>query len=468
MAWCTTDAVRREIGNATLHDVEVTWTSPEDPFGVHCLAVLDTRAFETHQDLLDARRKRPACPALVLCAREDVLQLVRELVEAADDLALHDTPTTLLEYRLTRLMRGSTSRDLLTGLSQRSVLFESLQRSAEDPTRMPLSLLIVDLDHFKQVNDLHGHRVGDDVLTEAARRIARASPRGAVVARIGGDEFTVLHTMSSSEALAVADGIRAEFAAPMQFTLNLTVSIGCATVTVPGQSLFTPADEALYTAKARGRNSVVHYDEILRRARDENRDPALEGFENRTRVIAQRVAELISDRGRRIFGDLKKQADVDSLTGLFSRRYLDRRLPVELDVSSERDAPLTIALLDIDHFGNVNKTYGWPSGDKVLNEVAARVRTNIRSEDWAARYGGEEVCVVMHGTPLDVARPVLERVRTAVAEAPFLTTNGQKVEITVSGGAAERDGAESLETLMERVSQRLLLAKQGGRNRLVS
>jgi diguanylate cyclase (GGDEF)-like protein len=333
---------------------------------------------------------------------------------------------------------------------------------------MPLSLLIVDLDHFKQVNDLHGHRGGDDVLTEAARRIARASPRGAVVARIGGDEFTVLHTMSSSEALAVADGIRAEFAAPMEFVSNLTVSIGCATVTVPGQSLFTPADEALYTAKARGRNSVVHYDEILRRARDENRDPALEGFENRTRVIAQRVAELISDRGRRIFGELKKQADVDVLTGLYSRRYLDRRLPVELDVSSERDAPLTIALLDIDHFGNVNKTYGWPSGDKVLNEVAARVRANIRSEDWAARYGGEEVCVVMHGTPLDVARPVLERVRTAVAEAPFLTTNGQEVEITVSGGAAERDGAESLETLMERVSQRLLLAKRGGRNRLVT
>jgi diguanylate cyclase (GGDEF)-like protein len=254
----------------------------------------------------------------------------------------------------------------------------------------------------------------------------------------------------------------------MQFVSNLTVSIGCATVTVPGQSLFTPADEALYTAKARGRNSVVHYDEILRRARDENRDPALEGFENRTRVIAQRVAELISDRGRRIFGELKKQADVDVLTGLYSRRYLDRRLPVELNVSSERDAPLTIALLDIDHFGNVNKTYGWPSGDKVLNEVAARVRTNIRSEDWAARYGGEEVCVVMHGTPLDVARPVLERVRTAVAEAPFLTTNGQEVEITVSGGAAERDGAESLETLMERVSQRLLLAKRGGRNRLVT
>jgi len=190
--------------------------------------------------------------------------------------------------------------------------------------------------------------------------------------------------------------------------------------------------------------------------------------ENRTRVIAERVAELIAQRGRKLFGELKEQADVDVLTGLFSRRYLDRRLPVELEVSTDRNMPFTVALLDIDHFGAVNKTHGFPTGDKVLNQVAARIRANTRSEDWAARYGGEEICVVMLGASIEVARPALERIRSAVAAETFRTTGGQEIAITVSGGAAERDGDESLLTLMERVSRNLLSAKQGGRNRIVT
>jgi diguanylate cyclase (GGDEF)-like protein len=217
-----------------------------------------------------------------------------------------------------------------------------------------------------------------------------------------------------------------------------------------------------------GRNCVIHSDEIARRAREQDRDPALESFENRTRVIAQRIAEVIAQRGRKLFGELKEQADIDALTGLFSRRYLDRPLPFELEVSTEQEAPLTVALLDIDHFGSVNKTHGWPTGDAVLREVAARIRSNTRAEDWAARYGGEEICIVMHGTPIEAARPVLERVRSAVASEPFDTTRGQGIGITVSGGAAERDGDESLAALMERVSRNLLQAKQEGRNRIVT
>lgn len=180
------------------------------------------------------------------------------------------------------------------------------------------------------------------------------------------------------------------------------------------------------------------------------------------------MAEIIAQRGRKLFGELKEQADMDARTGLFSRRYLDRRLPFELEVSTDEEAPLTVALLDVDHFGAVNKTHGWLTGDKVLREVAARIRASIRALDWAARYGGEEICIVMHGTPLEAARPVLERIRSAVASEAFDTTSGQSIEITVSGGAAEREGDEDLPTLMERVSRKLLQAKQEGRNRIVT
>lgn len=124
--------------------------------------------------------------------------------------------------------------------------------------------------------------------------------------------------------------------------------------------------------------------------------------------------------------------------------------------------------MDIDHFGAVNKDHGWPSGDKVLADVAERIRRNTRAEDWAARYGGEEICIVMHGTALDVARPALERIHSAVAGEPFKTTAGKDIQVTISGGATERAEYDTLEAFLERVSQKLLVAKQGGRNRIVT
>ncbi len=466
VAWCTTREIRCQLEKTALSR-PVTWTSPDDPFGNEVAAVLDTRAFGTTPALLEVRHTRPECPVLVVCAPEEVTEVAAAL-ELIDEIALHDAPAPLLVFRLRRLLGVTAFRDSLTGLFNRSIFIRELQQAGEDPDRMPLSLLLVDLDRFKGVNDTYGHAVGDETLKEAAARIARAAPPGAVMARLGGDEFGVLHTLSPSDAVAVAERIRTEFHASWIHGMDITVSIGCATVKTPGQSLFKPADSAVYSAKAKGRNCVVHYDEIERRAREEDRDPAFESFEDHTRVVAERIAELITRRGRKLFAGLREQADVDALTALFSRRYLDRRLTFEFEVSSEQNTPLTVALLDIDHFGAVNKTHGWPTGDRVLAEVAARIRANTRTEDWAARYGGEEICIVMHGTALGAARPVLERVRSAVCARKIETTGDVEIEVTLSGGAAERDGEETLATLMERVSRNLLLAKQGGRNRIVT
>ncbi len=337
-----------------------------------------------------------------------------------------------------------------------------------DPSRMPLSLLLVDLDRFKALNDKYGHHVGDTVIRETASLIARVTSRNAVVARTGGGDYGILDTLSMSDAMALAKKTREAVSATPILGVNVTVSIGCATAAVPGQPLFKPADEALYAAKAKGRDCVIHHYEIARRAREQHREVNLEDFENRTRVIAERVAELVTRRGRKLFEQLKEQADFDGLTGIFSRRYLDRRLAFEVEVSTERRNPLTVALLDIDNFGKVNKNHGWPTGDKVLTEVAGRIRNNTRDDDWVARYGGEEICIVMYGTPLDTARPVLERIRSAVSCQAFKTTAGHKIEVTASIGAAQRGRAEDVIALMERVSHQLLLAKRGGRNRVAT
>ncbi len=113
----------------------------------------------------------------------------------------------------------------------------------------------------------------------------------------------------------------------------VTVSAGCATATgeMKVADFVRQADEALYAAKARGRDRSLHYDTLHREALAEDRDMTVQAFENHTRVIAERIAEVIAHRGHRMYKELRKQADVDALTQLFSRRYFDRRLDFEFE-----------------------------------------------------------------------------------------------------------------------------------------
>ena len=133
-------------------------------------------------------------------------------------------------------------------------------------------------------------------------------------------------------------------------------------------------------------------------------------------------------------------------------------MPFDFEEAIEKGVPLTVALIDVDYFGAVNKEHGWPTGDRVLSEVSERVRKSVRSSDWVARYGGEELCIVMYGTDIESAQGVLERVRSVVAARPFEGVDGVKLDVTVSIGAAQCDGAEVLDTLMQRVSEQLLTA----------
>jgi diguanylate cyclase (GGDEF)-like protein len=465
VAWCAPEAVRSRLEGA-LPGFRVTWTTPSNPFVGADVAVLDTRSFAGLRDLLRTKATQALCPVLILCSTDEAERLASEVYES-DDLALHESPPSLMALRVRRLVEGRAGRDSLTGLAQRFDFLTSFQQAAENPARLPLSLLLLDLDDFKKVNDTHGHAAGDSTLKEAAVQIVLAAPPDTVVGRFGGDEFAVFGTLPAGEALGLAEQIRKAFKAATFSGGDQTVSIGCATATVVGRGLFSRADEALYAAKARGGDSVIHYDDMARRAREADGDVGLDGFENRTRVLAERMAALITGRGRRLFERLKEQADLDALTRMFNRGYLDRRLHFEIESSSEKQTAITIALLDIDHFGQVNKNHGWPSGDKVLTDVAGRIRWSLRDDDWVARYGGEEICVVMYGTTREAALPVLERVRCAVADTPFETTEGRRISITVSAGGAEHQENESLEELMERVSHNLLLAKQRGRNCVV-
>jgi diguanylate cyclase (GGDEF)-like protein len=159
-------------------------------------------------------------------------------------------------------LRRLLTQDHLTGAVNRArfqQLFEREHRAWRE-RGAPLSLIMLDIDHFKRVNDTYGHATGDLVLRRFAETIAKAIRPGDVLARLGGEEFAVLlPSRTLSEAAEIADRLRGLVAEmrveTTQGDLSITVSLGCATAS-PNGDLLRSADEALYTAKRNGRDRV--------------------------------------------------------------------------------------------------------------------------------------------------------------------------------------------------------------------
>lgn len=173
----------------------------------------------------------------------------------------------------------------------------------------------------------------------------------------------------------------------------------------------------------------------------------------------ERLANLLSERNE----TLKTLADTDDLTCLYNRYYLDRRILSEIERSTRYKQPLSLVLFDIDHFKNINDTWGHPRGDKVLIAIADVVTKAIRYPDIIARWGGEEFAVLLPQTDLNQAAVVAEKLRTALEQYnhPGIGT------ITASFGVAEIKFNEPWESWFKRVDIALYQAKDQGRNRVV-
>jgi len=162
---------------------------------------------------------------------------------------------------------------------------------------------------------------------------------------------------------------------------------------------------------------------------------------------------------------LKYQATRDDLTGLLNRREFHQQLDNEIAEFERQHQPICLFLLDIDYFKNVNDTYGHPTGDAVLREIAYRITQHIRPKDSAMRYGGEEFAIILpHTTPEDAAH-VAERIRKAVADTPILV-NEHKMDITVSiGVACISETGHTDEELIKTADEALYQSKENGRNK---
>jgi diguanylate cyclase (GGDEF)-like protein len=159
----------------------------------------------------------------------------------------------------------------------------------------------------------------------------------------------------------------------------------------------------------------------------------------------------------------------DGLTGLANHRHFQQTLSVALAQAYLEGEPLSVILLDIDHFKAVNDTYGHLLGDLVLRELAYLLRQQLPPQAMAARYGGEEFVVVLQATPVERAQEVAETIRRAVMEHRiFDMTSGTKLSVTVSLGVAGYELGQGKGRLMARADEALYQSKHGGRNRVTA
>ncbi|RLU02755.1 MAG: diguanylate cyclase [Ketobacter sp.] len=185
---------------------------------------------------------------------------------------------------------------------------------------------------------------------------------------------------------------------------------------------------------------------------------------NLDNVVRQRTEEL-EEANRR----LKELSVKDGLTGLYNRRHFDELLQIEYQRSFRENSWLTAIMLDIDHFKNLNDTYGHQCGDECLKQFAAVVYGKLRRPpDLLARYGGEEFVVLLPGTDMAGGQVVAENIRAAV-EAIAFEWEGYSIVMTTSVGVAsvvprDRDGYEAL---LRVADSNLFKAKESGRNRVV-
>ena len=186
------------------------------------------------------------------------------------------------------------------------------------------------------------------------------------------------------------------------------------------------------------------------------------------RMRSQMRRKCYADQLRDNVHNSLKMAVTDPLTGLYNRRYAIPHMQALMDRSDAEKSPISVGLLDIDHFKSINDNYGHGVGDEVLKEFAQRIRASVRGVDLTARIGGEEFLVVMPETSQTAASIVAERLRASIAAKPFKVSHEVgAIDVTVSIGVSTgHNPDEKPEALLERSDVALYRSKNAGRNRV--
>ena len=270
-----------------------------------------------------------------------------------------------------------------------------------------------------------------------------------VVEAVDGDAAWAILSMPDSPRLAILDWMM-----PGLDGIEL-----CRRVRAQGQEPY------LYVVLLTGREGRDDVVAGLDAGADDYVTKPFDAQELRVRVRAgERICalqeELVSARE-----SLRYEATHDHLTGAWNRAAILDVLERERTRAARANTPLSVAMVDFDHFKRVNDVHGHLAGDAVLRDGVARISASLRTRDFVGRYGGEEFLVVMPGCDGESAMSTCERVRAAVANEP-IALGDLRIRATVSVGAAAWTGARDANDLVDRADAALYRAKHAGRDRV--
>ena len=230
---------------------------------------------------------------------------------------------------------------------------------------------------------------------------------------------------------------------------------------------FTNYEEALHTYSkrlettedAKGIQTIIEY--IL--AQTKAMEDSGRSLKKRLEKRAKEVETL-----RKNLEEVKKEANIDPLTGIANRRLFDKTLAEEMANAQESKLFLSLVILDIDHFKRVNDTYGHLVGDSVLKVIAGILKNHVKGQDTVARFGGEEFAIILPETPIHGAFSVADKIRSAVEKSRLTkkTTGELLGNVTISAGISLYRNSESVNFFIQRADAALYRSKENGRNKV--
>ncbi len=215
-------------------------------------------------------------------------------------------------------------------------------------------------------------------------------------------------------------------------------------------------------ARMIGAHTDIHTQKLAQEELRRQNETLTQSNFNLENTVRMRTLELeeINKLLQKQVNQSSQDANTDSLTNLYNRRKFEIELQKEVARAKRYNSPLSLALFDADHFKLINDTLGHAAGDKALQIIASEISGNIRENDIASRWGGEEFTVIFPGTTRKGAHATAEKIRASIEGS----VTSIDATITCSVGIAEFDFTESLETLLKRLDQALYEAKDSGRN----